>query len=80
MSTKLGDYVTITDTITSIKSMSSKALSKFQLSPWHRTNSHLIYNITHICNSRQVSLNNERKLFSDISVATFANYSHSILG
>jgi len=80
MSTKLGDYVTITDTITNIKSMPSKALPKFQLSPWHCTNTHVIYSKRHICKNRQVSLNKERKLFSDISIAIFAHYSHSILG
>jgi len=68
MSTKLDDYVTITDTITSIKSVPSKALSKFQMSPWHRTNTHSIYDTMHIRKGRQVSWNNERKLFSDISI------------
>jgi len=55
MSTKLDDYVTITDTITSIKSVPSKALSKFQMSPWHRTNTHSIYDTMHIRKGRQVS-------------------------
>jgi hypothetical protein len=54
MSAKLGDYMKITDITTCIKTVASKALSKFQLSPMAPHNTHLIYNTMHICKSSQV--------------------------